>query len=101
MGGYGTFELAARYPDTFAAIAPLSGGANPEIAPRLKKMPAWIFHGAEDDVVPTLYSTNVAAAMQKAGAPVKLTVYPGVGHGDWDKTYSDPALYAWFLEHSK
>jgi len=101
MGGYGSFDLAATYPDKIAAIAPLSGGASPDIADRLKKMPTWIFHGSDDAVVPARYSTDVAHAMQKEGNPAKLTIYPGVGHGGWNVTYADPALYAWFLEHSK
>jgi len=101
MGGYGSFDLAASYPDKIAAIAPLSGGASPDIADRLKKMPTWIFHGSEDTVVPARYSTDVAHAMQKGGNPAKLTIYPGVAHGGWNVTYADPALYAWFLEHSK
>ncbi len=101
MGGYGTFDLAASYPERFAAIAPLSGGGNPALAERLRHMPTWIFHGGEDPVVPTRYSIDIADAMKRLGAPVKLTIYPGEGHGGWDKTYADPALYAWFLQHSR
>jgi len=101
MGGYGTWDLAARYPGKFAAIAPVAGGETPGIAERLKGMPTWVFHGSEDDVVPTRYSLDIVQAMQKLGAPVKLTIYPGVGHGGWDKTYTNPELYSWFLEHSK
>jgi predicted peptidase len=101
MGGFGSFDLAASYPDKFAAIAPLSGGENPAIAERLKKMPTWIFHGDEDGVVPARYSVDIFHAMQKLGAPVKLTVYPGVGHSGWDTTYDDPEFYAWLLQHSK
>jgi predicted esterase len=101
MGGYGTLDLAATYPDKFAAIAPLSGGEDPGLADRLKAIPAWIFHGAVDATVPPRYSIDLFHALQKLGAPVKLTIYPGVGHGGWDKTYSDPDLYTWFLAQSK
>ncbi len=101
MGGYGSFDLAATYPERIAAIAPLSGGENPALAERLKHMPAWIFHGATDDVVPTRYSVDLAQAMEQAGAPVKLTIYPGVGHGGWDVTYNNPRLYEWFLQNTR
>lgn len=100
MGGYATFDLAAVYPQLAAAIAPLSGGENPEIAERLKGIPTWIFHGADDDVVPARYSIDIADRMKALGLDVKLTIYPGVGHGGWDKVYGDPALYDWFLQHS-
>ena len=73
-------------------------GEDPEIAERLKKMPTWVFHGSEDTVVPTRYSLDIVKAMQKLGAPVKLTIYPGLGHGGWDTTYDNPELYTWFLD---
>lgn len=103
MGGFAAIELAAAHPDRIAAIAPLSAGENPELASRLKAMPAWFFHGADDHSVPPRYSTDLFVAMQKLGAPVKLTIYPGLGHSSaaWTKAYSDPDLYAWFLTQSK
>jgi predicted esterase len=101
MGGFGTFDFAATYPDKVAAIAPLSGGESPEIAKRLTKIPTWIFHGAEDTTVATRYSVDIAQAMQRLGEPVKLTIYPGVAHGRWDVTYSNPDLYTWFLDHTR
>ncbi len=101
LGGFGSFVLAATYPKRFAAIAPLSGFENPGIAERLKTVPTWIFHGAEDRTVPLRYSTDIADKMKAVGAAeVKLTVYPDVGHEKWDVTYSDPELYAWFLKHA-
>lgn len=101
MGGFGAFDTAAIYPQRFAAIAPLSGGEDPDIAGRLKTMPTWIFHGAEDNVVPARYSIDIADKMKAIGATeVKLTLYPNVGHEKWDVTYANPALYDWFLQHS-
>lgn len=101
MGGYGSFDFAATYPQRITAIAPLSGGENPEIAERIKTVPAWIFHGSDDAVVRTQYSIDIADKLKAVGATeVKLTVYPGVGHEKWEVTYADPALYAWFLQHS-
>ncbi len=101
MGGFGSIEFAATYPGRVAAIAPLSGGEDPAIAPRLGKIPAWFFHGADDEIVPAQMSQDLVDALRRQGAPVKLTVYPGVGHEKWDVTYANPALYSWFLSHSK
>ncbi|HEX4140539.1 MAG TPA: prolyl oligopeptidase family serine peptidase [Candidatus Methylacidiphilales bacterium] len=101
MGGYGTLEFAAVYPQRVTALASLSGGEDPALAPRLKGIPSWFFHGAEDDVVPPSMSIDLAHALQKLGAPAELTLYPGVGHGTWDMTYNHPALYSWFLSQSK
>ena len=101
MGGYGTFDLAACYPARYAAIAPLSGGADPDVADRIKSIPTWIFHGQDDDVVPARYSVDIADRLKVLNAEVKFTLLPGVGHGGWDKIYGDPALYEWFLQHSR
>jgi len=101
MGGFGSLEFAATYPDRVAAVASLSGGENPGLAPRLKNIPIWFFHGALDPVVPPSASADLAHVLQKSGGPVELTIYPKVGHDKWDMTYNNPALYSWFLSHKK
>jgi predicted peptidase len=53
MGGFGTWYLAYKHPEKFAAIAPMSA---PMVitawASRLKEMPIWVFHGEKDELVP-------------------------------------------------
>ena len=51
-------------------------------------------------VVPVL-ETEQLDALQEAGGNVRFTVYPGVGHDSWTQTYENPALYEWFLQHSR
>lgn len=119
MGGYATWDLAAKYPGRFAAYVPICGGIhapknfpqlrvtlveNPDVsdpyaetARRVGKTPVWIFHGEADDSVPVQESRKMAAALQSAGANVKYTEYPGVGHESWDKAYAEPGLIDWLL----
>lgn len=101
MGGFGTWDLAMRFPQRFAAIAPICGGGIPALARRIKDIPAWVFHGDADPTVPVARSDEMVEALKKAGAEVKYTRYPGVGHDSWTKTYENPELYEWFLSHSK
>jgi len=101
MGGFGAWETAARYPERFAAIVPIAGGAFPEIAPRLVKMPIWAFHGDIDPSVPIARDQRIVDALKKLNAPVKFTVYPGVDHDSWTRTYDNPELYDWLLKQSK
>jgi len=101
LGGYGTWEAAARHPERFAAVAPICGAANPELAPRLAKLPIWAFHGDADPNVPIVQDKRIINALKKLKAPVKFTVYPGCGHDSWTQTYDNPALYEWFLQHSR
>ena len=100
MGGYGTWAVASTYPDRFAAIAPVCGGGHPFIADNLKGTPVWAFHGAKDDVVSLSESQNMVNAVNAAGGAAKLTIYPEANHDSWTKTYDNPELYKWLLEHS-
>jgi predicted peptidase len=99
MGGFGSWTLAARYPNRFAAIAPICGGGEKYSGYRLKKVPVWAFHGAKDNTVPLIKSQEMVDAVKKAGGDAKLTVYPEAEHDSWTETYNNPELYAWFLSH--
>ena len=101
MGGYGTWDIAGRYPQRFAAVAPICGGGNPRYARRMRNLPTWVFHGAKDRVVPLSQSEVMVKAMKKAGGNPKFTVYPEAGHDSWTATYANPELYQWFLKHER
>ena len=101
MGGYGTWSMAATYPELFAAIAPICGGGFPEFTSQFKGIPVWAFHGAEDDVVKLEVGQRMVDALRACGGSVRFTVYPGVGHDSWTQTYDNPELYEWFLQHRR
>ncbi len=106
MGGYGTWHLAAEYPDRFAAIAPICGGGLwaygfPERVADIRHIPAWVFHGAKDELVPLRESEVLVNALREAGGDVQFTVYPEAGHDSWTETYDNPALYDWFRSHAR
>lgn len=115
MGGYGTFALAQKFPDRFAAYVPVCGGVvwrgqtthgnaggDPyaQAAHRIGKSPFWIFHGDQDPRVPVVESRRMAAALREIGAEVRYTEYEGVGHNSWDKAYAEPELINWMLSKS-
>lgn len=103
MGGFGTWETAFEYPDTYAAIAPICGGAGVRwvTAERIKHLPCWIFHGDKDGAVPVENSHKIHDALKKIGAPVKLTIYPDVGHDSWTQTYANPEFWTWLFEQKR
>jgi len=101
MGGFGTWSLAIETPERFAAVAPICGGGFPYLAFRMKKVPVWAFHGADDEVVPLYESERMVTAVNEAGGRARLTVYPDVGHDAWTQTYENPALYDWLLSHRR
>ena len=67
----------------------------------IKDLPAWVFHGAKDPVVPVSNSHDMVEALKQCGSDVKLTVYPEAQHDSWTLTYSNPELYTWFLQHKR
>lgn len=102
LGGMGTFDMLARYPDMFAAAFPICGAGNVKTASNFaKKVPLWIFHGGADPVVPPDFSRAYYAELQKLGSEVKYTEYPGVGHNSWDNAFAEPGLLPWLFEHHK
>jgi len=115
MGAFGSWRLALETPDRFAAIVPVCGGldAPPAVLYRagghagmepydasaqlLRGLPAWVFHGAADGVIPVEESRRVVDVLRAAGADVRYTEYPGAGHNSWDQAYSEPDLPSWLL----
>ena len=121
MGGFGTWDIAARYPHKFAAVVPICGGivlperlkqmrpdlaassypddpkSYEEVARKIGTTPVWMFHGSADDVVPVEGSRKLNDALKAAGGSVRYTEYPGVAHNSWDQAYAESELMPWLL----
>lgn len=100
MGGYGTWYFASRFPERFAAIAPICGGGGWWMHSHLVNTPIWVFHGDADETVPLIESERMVDRIREAGGDVTFTVYAGVGHDSWTETYNSPELYEWFLSQT-
>ncbi|MEO8962890.1 MAG: prolyl oligopeptidase family serine peptidase [Ginsengibacter sp.] len=101
MGGYGTYDAIARYPNLFAAAVPVCGGGDVSKAAMIAHIPMWIFLGSEDPAVNPLYSLEMLQALTKAGAHPGFTQYPEVGHFSWLGAYSDPLMMEWLFRQHK
>jgi predicted peptidase len=97
MGGMGTYELVRRMPNMFAAAFAICGGADPVTASKLKATSWWIFHGMKDDIVAPEFSQRMAAALKRAGAAVKITLFPAANHNSWDSAFAEPELPVWLF----
>jgi poly(3-hydroxybutyrate) depolymerase len=114
LGGYGAWELARAYPHRWAAIAIAAGGIFWSYAPErwqevstlpaeyaraLGRTPIWLFHGADDPVVPPRESEVMFEALKAANGHVRLWIYQGLKHDCWTRAYNEPELPRWLLAH--
>jgi predicted esterase len=81
MGGIGTWKLAPKYPDIWAAIAPFSGSGAPATLERIKGVPEFVVHGDNDPTVNVQGSRTMVAKMKELGIEVKYVEVPGGNHG--------------------
>ena len=101
MGGYGSWDLAARMPERFAAVIPICGGGDEATAPKFEGLPIWCFHGDADKAVPVERSRTMVEAVKAAGGRVQYTEYAGVGHDSWTPAYRDAATLDWLFRQRR
>ena len=124
MGATGSYRLAFRWPEKFAALVVVAGRVEPgtayssaeididrrtnifvtapdpfaALASGIKNIPIWIFHGDADEQVPVAQSRQLVSALKRVGAHVRYTEYPGVDHTIApQKTYAENDLFGWLL----
>ncbi|MEQ8713600.1 MAG: dienelactone hydrolase family protein [Cyclobacteriaceae bacterium] len=119
FGGNGTFNYVAQMGSEayVAAIAPIAGWGDTSSAAQYMEVPVWAFHGDADSVVAVQSSIDMIEAINAASPEVaaKLTIYPGVTHDSWARTYDgtgmgsespdyDPfnmSLWDWMYQYTK
>lgn len=106
MGGRGAWRLAASNSHRFAALVPICGRRpdgvrSAETLRPLCDLPIWVFHGAQDQVVPVEEGDEMVAALRTCGADVRYTRYPDIGHNAWTPAYAEPELYTWMFSQRR
>ena len=101
MGAMGTYDLAIRYPEIFAAAIPICGTVNPTRLSAAKDVKFRIFHGDADTVVPVSGSRQAYKALKAAGADIEYIEFPGVTHGSWNPAFTQPDFMSWLFSQKK
>jgi len=106
LGGSGTWYLAAKYPEKFAAIAPMCGFTSDNDftethLDRLTRMPVWAFHGRTDTTVPFEETERIVQKLEGKNKELRFTADPSVGHSIQWLVYPNTELYDWFLEYHR
>ncbi len=82
MGGIGTWKIAAKYPDIWAAIGPISGSGAPATIERFRHIPTIVVHGDNDPTVPVAGSRAMVEKMKELGVDVKYIEVPDGNHSN-------------------
>lgn len=100
MGGFGTWDLITRHPNTFAAAIPVCGGADSSKAEVVKDIPIYTFHGESDWDVPVAGTRAMVEAIKTAGGnKITYTEYAGRGHNIWDDAFATTGLFDNLFKH--
>jgi pimeloyl-ACP methyl ester carboxylesterase len=102
MGGNGVWTIGLRYPDYFAALAPVAGyfGWPPEVPENicdLKDVPVWAFHGGRDDIIPVEAGQELVDSLNACGGNAQFSVSQDMKIDVRVKIYAEPELFKWLL----
>lgn len=102
LGGFGTINVAAAYPDRFAAAMALCGGGNNPDYKALCQIPLWILHGTADRAVKIRDSDEVVKGMRSVCKPerMKYNRLKGLNHSILARIFYMPQTYQWLFAHS-
>ena len=102
LGGYGTMDVCATYPDRIAAGMALCGGCSYKDVSGLGDLPFWIIHGTADRAVPIKQSKVVVDKLVKDGKDTRLIYdwWKGANHGTPARVFYLKKTYQWLFSHS-
>lgn len=102
-GGFGTWYMASRHPELFAAASPVVGWGHPDLMEPIaqRNLPLWIFSGGRDTVVPKKYFIPGVNKLEELGhTNLRYTIHDDMAHDAWKRVYGGKDLYDWFLEQT-
>jgi hypothetical protein len=105
-GGHGVFETIKRAPWLFATALTMSAindgfinGQN--VANTVAHIPMWMFQGGQDTNPNPQKTKSIIKKFRDAGAEVRYTEYPNLGHGTWGTAYNEKDFFTFMLGKNK
>ncbi len=80
LGGRGTWYMASRHPDLFAAAIPMAGWPSDDMVEKIGDMPICIVHSVDDEVVDMEPTKEAVKNLEARDALVKLITVRGITH---------------------
>lgn len=102
MGGFGTLDFVAVYPDKVAAAMSMCGGSTAKSLCGLNDVPLWIIHGTADQDVPVWRSERVVDSMCVCGDTSRLIFnkLKSVNHTSLVRVFYLQQTYDWLFSHT-
>jgi predicted peptidase len=103
MGGAGTYYLAVKYPEKWAAIAvlaPAAFGLDPNSLGKIPKTPVMVVHGDMDTAVPVSLSRTWVETMKSLKMKHEYIEVAGGDHGSVITSHQKE-VFAFFAKHSR
>lgn len=105
-GGIAVYEAIKRAPWLFAAALPMSApsdatATSSTIIGSIAHIPLWTFQGGQDPSPTPARTEGYVRKLQDAGAIVRYTLYPNLGHGVWNTAYKEADFFRFMLQQSK
>ncbi len=103
LGGYGTIDLVATYPDRIAAAIAMCGGGTVSDYKGLNEVPLWIVHGTADRAVKISESDKVVSKMKSFSGDTPRLIYnriPGMNHSQPARMFYLKESYDWLFSHN-
>ena len=104
MGGRGTFIVASKLPEIFAAIMPLSPHHQPysylSLSEKISHLPTFLHHSRNDKTSKFSMAESMFNKLLESNDNLKFDIGSS-GHSGWNNIYSNEKIMNWFLSWEK
>jgi predicted peptidase len=100
MGAVGTWRIAPKFPDVWAALGPFAGTGTPATLEHIRHIPQYVVHGDNDRTVSVQGSRAMVEKAKELGIEVKYVEIAGGGHSDVVAP-NLPGMFEFFNAHRK
>ena len=103
-GGFGTWYMASKHPELFAAAAPVVAWGHPDLMPPIAaaKLPLWVIAAGRDSAInkDNLYP-GIEKLRQLGHTNVRFSMLEQAEHDAWRQVYEGWDIYGWLLGQGK
>jgi hypothetical protein len=105
-GAHGAFEALKRAPWMFASgiiMSAVDDGfiTNTNMTTKVAHVPLWIFQGGQDSNPYPNETKNLIKKFRDAGAVIRYSEFPEIGHTVWNSAFKEPDYFQWLLGQNK